>query len=435
MTVCCNCGQGPGWIRPHSRKSFAAERVLKRIDAVHEEYLRRSQMPADGVNQAGVDISSDNSVAGAWNDAEPEDAEIIPFMLSDSLKKYWADTNSAASVSVARRYPNLSTTVNKCLKFVEEDELEWVEPFHPNPDRYANYKIFYDFGASFIPIFYDAGTIKAGGTGQVSRVQIKMDHFKNTFEEEEQELAYAVKKFCNGAEDYFREFDALIKLTETGKCHPHIVSILASYRMEDRFHLVFPLARCDLAMYWSIESPFFDWETIEWFGGQFRGLADALTTIHRGYRDSEELGPDIYGVHGDIKPQNILCFGSDTKWTSLAFTDFGSSYFLTPDNPEIPRGLKHTPVYRAPEVDTTSDGVTQAYDIWSLGCVFAEAIMWLLEGHSGVVKLTKVRLDEGNNNPNRDAFFRLKYDKIGSLTATIKPKVQRVSILYLYSRL
>jgi hypothetical protein len=82
-------------------------------------------------------------------------------------------------------------------------------------------------------------------------------------------------------------------------------------------------------------------------------------------------------------------------------------------------------------------GITQAYDIWSLGCVFAEAIAWFYDGKAGIAKLIDARLDEESNSSNRDAFFYVKYDfnKRGGLSAKLKPEIQRVSPPFLCSRL
>ncbi|KAG5810596.1 hypothetical protein H9Q74_005733 [Fusarium xylarioides] len=277
---------------------------------------------------------------------------------------------------------------------------------------------FYDFGDSSRPIFEEAEAIKYGGSSQVSRVRIPLDRMHGFGDEGRRTAAFAVKKIYGGTyQEYEHERDAYQRLSLAQNPHPHIVPLLASYRMESKYHFVFPSADCDLAMYWRNQpKPLNDKRTLEWFGGQLRGLADALTTVH---------GQN--GVHGDVKPENILCFGSDNRETVFALTDFGSSCFLTPEEKYFPKGLKHTPVYRAPELDKNG-GITQAYDIWSLGCVFAEAIAWVYDGKAGIAKLIRARLDEEDNSPNRDAFFWLKHDNRWGLTAKLKPEVQRLLI-------
>nr|RBQ88790.1 hypothetical protein FVER53263_20889 [Fusarium verticillioides] len=290
--------------------------------------------------------------------------------------------------------------------------------------------LFYDFGSSSRSVFDKAVPIKCGGTSQVFRVQLHSGLVHDYAAEGKEEHAFALKKICNGtSQDYARERDAYQRLRLAQNPHPHIVPLLASYLMESKYHMVFPLADCDLAMYLRNQpKPSNDKRTLEWFGGQLRGLADALSTIH----GQKGQARTVYGVHGDIKPENILCFGSNDgdRPIRLALADFGSSYFCAPDTRDIPKGLKHTPAYRAPEIDTTTVGITQAYDIWSLGCVFAEVIAWFYEGRNGIAKLIDARLDECSNSPNRDAFFYLKYDfnNRGGLSAKLKPEIQRLMI-------
>ncbi|KAF5645962.1 serine threonine kinase [Fusarium tjaetaba] len=290
--------------------------------------------------------------------------------------------------------------------------------------------MFYDFGSSSRSVFDEAVSIKCGGTSQVFRVQFHSGLVHEYAAEGKEEHAFALKKICNGtSQDYARERDAYRRLSLAQNPHPHIVPLLASYLMESKYHMVFPLADCDLAMYLRNQpKPSNDKRTLEWFGGQLRGLADALSTIH----GQKGQAKTVYGVHGDIKPENILCFGSNDgdRPMRLALTDFGSSYFCTPGERDIPKGLKHTPAYRAPEIDFTTVGITQAYDVWSLGCVFAEVIAWFYEGRNGIAKLIDARLDEESNSPNRDAFFYVKYDfnNRGGLSAKLKPEIQRLMI-------
>lgn len=157
------------------------------------------------------------------------------------------------------------------------------------------------------------------------------------------------------------------------------------------------------------------------------GLADALSIIH-GSTEENEIS-SFYGVHGDLKPANILCFRDAPERHTLAITDFGSSYFLPSDEKMItkPQNIKRTRAYRAPEVDITSEAVTQAYDIWGFGCVISQALLWALDGLQGLERLSEARHDQQDNSPNRDALFQLQRTLDGALTARLKPQVQNVS--------
>lgn len=288
------------------------------------------------------------------------------------------------------------------------------------------YPPFYDFGDTEKHIFDSIEHHKKGGTGQVFRVSISPPYDEHHRLPPEYHGSFAVKKLGNGShEDFFREYKNLTRFTWNP--HPHIVPLLAAYRMQDKYHLVFPWADCDLATFWIKQKPGSGKARLHWFMDQMRGLADALTKVHGVPGDDQK--PNGYGVHGDIKPDNILCFKEGNEQMIFSLADFGSSYHIPTGcvGSKRPKGLKHTPVYRAPEVDVIAQGMTQAYDVWSLGCVYAEALMWVLEGQYGVEKLAKARFDKWRNSPNRDAFFQGELDKCGRFTAQIKPEVEKVS--------
>lgn len=292
---------------------------------------------------------------------------------------------------------------------------------------------FFDFVDSVPPFVTKTRVCKCGGTGQVSQATIHPSYkevdSKSTDNclDKAQEHLYALKDFHVGnVDDFFREVMSHQRLTQTP--HPHIVPLLASYREKSQYHLVFPWADCDLAMFWRRHPrPPHDKRTLEWIGRQMMGLADALSIVH-GPTEENEIS-SFYGVHGDLKPENILCFHDAPEQYTLAITDFGSSYFLPSHEKKNtkPRHIKRTPAYRAPEVDITSEGVTQAYDIWGFGCIISQALLWALDGLQGLERLSEARHDQEDNSPNRDAFFRLQRTLGGVLTARLKPQVQNVS--------
>ena len=48
----------------------------------------------------------------------------------------------------------------------------------------------------------------------------------------------------------------------------------------------------------------------------------------------------------------------------------------------------------------SSTKITQAVDIWSLGCIFSEAAMWIADGYKGVVDYRRQRMAETDEIPN-----------------------------------
>ncbi|KAM0232324.1 hypothetical protein ACHAP5_010754 [Fusarium lateritium] len=287
---------------------------------------------------------------------------------------------------------------------------------------------FFDFIDPVPPLFTKTEITKCGGTGQVFQVTIHPSHTEKYSKSTDdgmgktQQHLYALKEIRKeNFDDFSREVTSHQRLAQTH--HPHIVPLFASYREKNQYNLVFPWADCDLATFWRLNPrPLHDKRTLVWAGRQMMGLADALSVVH-GSTGGNEIAGSF--VHGDLKPENILIFSDAPQRHTLAITDFGSSYFLPYDEKEKtkPRNIKRTPAYRAPEVNITSEGVTQAYDIWGLGCIISETLLWALDGLKGCQSLSEARRDQEENSPNRDAFFQLQRTLDGVLTARVKPQV------------
>jgi serine/threonine protein kinase len=121
---------------------------------------------------------------------------------------------------------------------------------------------------------------------------------------------------------------------------------------------------------------------------QLRGMADALDKLHnyKGHRHYR---------HGDIKPENILNFPDADKSGIGTFkiSDLGSakSHAAATRLRGRTAGNKFaTVVYQAPEAITQKAGSTsRLYDIWSMGCVTLEFMVWLLYGYEELQEFKK----------------------------------------------
>lgn len=172
----------------------------------------------------------------------------------------------------------------------------------------------------------------------------------------------------------------------SGLDHPNIITLLATYTLNNRFHFIFPAAEYDLLMYWKIHpGPLVNpasanREGLLWLSGQIRDLLAALVHIHQGQKihlDTEAM----FGRHGDIKPANILWFRSrKEKRGVFVVSDFGIADAHKEETRSIIAGadLPVTPRYRAPECDIRDGRISRAYDVWSLGCVLLEMTCWIL---------------------------------------------------------
>jgi serine/threonine protein kinase len=146
--------------------------------------------------------------------------------------------------------------------------------------------------------------------------------------------------------------------------HPHIIDIYLTYENKSRFFIIMgPLADCDLEAFLAQHT------TMPSSGAQNRMvfhwllcLSNTLAYIHsKGIR------------HKDIKPRNILVKGEE-----LVFADFGSSHAFLDEGKSTTEGPSygHTKMYCAPEV-INQGRRNRSADVFSLGCVFTELVVWL----------------------------------------------------------
>jgi serine/threonine protein kinase len=90
--------------------------------------------------------------------------------------------------------------------------------------------------------------------------------------------------------------------------------------------------------------------------------------------------------HGDIKPDNILRFSDDdSSLGTLKLADLGRAkqrFFVTQDLSVKEIDHWRTRPYEAPDiwVSKGGDSMSRLYDCWAMGCVFFEAVIWMLYG-------------------------------------------------------
>jgi serine/threonine protein kinase len=244
----------------------------------------------------------------------------------------------------------------------------------------------------------------------------------------------AVKRLMSGKDtDFKMETDFLADLTK--RKHPHLVRLLATYRLQGKYHLMFPYARANLRQHWYLISlPYWNRPTAIWFLCQINGLVSALNAIHNfntgkrpesqnvqtaatratGYQALQiKVQKEKYGRHGDLKPENILWFSqrdSADPGGILQIADFGLGRFhgMESRSRQDPAMINGSPTYTPPEI-FLRQLVSRAYDIWSFGCIFLEFITWLLEGSSGLEKFNKMRELKAVDKVVDDVYYTLSY--------------------------
>lgn len=151
--------------------------------------------------------------------------------------------------------------------------------------------------------------------------------------------------------------------------------------------------------------------TSEDLAQQLFGLADALHFIHNQGRSDSSCDTKLLGVPQkstqktayihDIKPENLLMFiyqhgGKKTYWFRLS--DFSCAKvvdLLTTVSGKNRNSWKTvsksgTPIYRAPEAAMKGQ-TSRPYDIWSLGCVYLELLVWFLDGYNALERFRNER--------------------------------------------
>ncbi|KAF2176066.1 hypothetical protein K469DRAFT_700459 [Zopfia rhizophila CBS 207.26] len=321
-------------------------------------------------------------------------------------------TNSIPSTESSSSYfdPKLWDTF-RLYNFYEK-QWKCLAPVF-SPSQYT-----YDLSSECIfPFILDGGIRKEGAFSSVYRVKIHPAHQKHP-----NLSSVAIKEIkVNKGDDKTgtdmaweleaRALEAINRLD-----HDHIVKCIAAIRRGESRYFMFPWADGDsLRDFWeNTPKQVPKKELIEQTIVQLRGLADALDRLHHfdgGH--SEPHGPGSVGElkpprgpkmkiendvgeyedaankesirHGDLKPENILRFeGLQGGLGVLKIADMGLAkrhVVATQDRSHLTSTRYGTIRYEAPETVTAIHGRSRQYDIWSMGCITLEFIIWILYGN------------------------------------------------------
>jgi serine/threonine protein kinase len=197
----------------------------------------------------------------------------------------------------------------------------------------------------------------------------------------------------------------LEKLSEVE--HDNLIQCIAAIDKKDKYYFLFPWADGgSLRDFWENNpkpelSPGFVRDII----AQFDGMARALRKLHdftgkqSAYRspkngDPEDTTPGGGIRHGDLKPENILRFGprSETDTGTLKIADMGLAKhhpLNTRHRGKVTSTKYGTTRYEPPEVEHSLNklpALSRLYDIWSMGCITLELLIWLLDGNKKLVE-------------------------------------------------
>ncbi|KAK7724769.1 hypothetical protein SLS63_008463 [Diaporthe eres] len=183
--------------------------------------------------------------------------------------------------------------------------------------------------------------------------------------------------------------------------HPHFIQTIARYTQGDRHFFIFPWAKGgNLRNFWT-EQPSLSTASLNfsqkycidymrWFFEQLLGISDAIERLH-----NPPNQPDSSCRHGDLKQENILCFcsvipeaGDFPRSIQLVVADAGHARIYrkaTDLRDEITPEQAITQTYKPPEAEFSS-GMSRSrrYDIWSIGSLYLESLIWMLYGSDGL---------------------------------------------------
>lgn len=194
-----------------------------------------------------------------------------------------------------------------------------------------------------------------------------------------------------------KEIAALRKMNDLEE--RHIVRFLTAFRRhtrknKDEYYLMFEWAAGgNLRTLWEESpSPALSPSLVREVVQQIFGLATALNAAH----NLNKTGASYR--HGDLKPENILVFPGQGLIGTLKIGDWGEAKFQGIRTEMRPSGSKSrfgTIRYEAPEVKIgiqetflgqPRERRSRLYDIWALGCITLEFLVWLLYGQDGLTK-------------------------------------------------
>lgn len=205
------------------------------------------------------------------------------------------------------------------------------------------------------------------------------------FQESFRGKGLAVKLLHMDKKMYFKKELASLKMMRKLH-HPHLIYPLAAFTSGDTLGFLFPWAGGgNLEEFWQrTQCPLVagNDKLLGWVLTQFCGLCSATEALHK-----------QNCRHTDLKPQNILVFTEAGQADILCIADVGLAKIHEKDTRQrkeikaITDAKTGTTRYEAPELGTGQ--LSRVFDVWCLGCVFLEFLIWTVYGWQELRKFTR----------------------------------------------
>lgn len=192
----------------------------------------------------------------------------------------------------------------------------------------------------------------------------------------------------------------------------HLITPIASYRrkVNNTGYILFPWAEGgNLKDFWDRDENkqgLVQQSNLEialpkmiWMLKQMGGLCKALVELHKDRpREGISGGAALNCRHGDLKPENILVFQEgDTNVLRIADLGLGKFHVKSTDDRkkayEYTKTMTGTTRYMPPEFNAEKY-ISRRHDVWSLGCLFIEFIIWTAWGLDGLNRFNQLDNDQ-----------------------------------------
>lgn len=278
-------------------------------------------------------------------------------------------------------------------------ERQWIflaPVFHEN-------KFMYEFDGHYRLPYLPAEepSNATGHFGEIQKLKIHSAHYQRGEHAEtlpDGSFDVAVKHLLhNGSQTDMKKFYEKEKHTlETIKRlnNKHLIKTIATYTKGNGMYFLFPWVNGgNLQDMLRSNRGTLDKDLVAWVLDQIVGLSTAIQALH---------GENIR--HGDLKPSNILCSGPETgigNESTLIIADVGlaKQHEMDTRYRNNTTTTRHGSItYEPPEVSPKRRFKTMSrkYDVWSLGCVFLELIIWAVYDANGT-KLFHSDLNQKSN--------------------------------------
>jgi serine/threonine protein kinase len=275
-------------------------------------------------------------------------------------------------------------------------------------------KNFHDFRQYTVPFIAKHNLVGKGNSGIVYKYEIHPAHFEDPASRASSEQGrirqfVAVKEIWKEGSEvaarWEKEVKTLAKMNELN--HKHIVRFITSFRRRDTSDEIEHYVMLEWAdggnlrdFYAAYPNPDITAKLVKWVVRQLHGLAQVLSKAHN-------LKDDGSYRHGDLKPANILWFKEgDTKFGTLKIGDWGEAkehYNGTGFNRDTAAAEHQTRRYEPPEVQTglrlklsgeSRIVRSRLYDIWGIGCITLESLIWLMYGLGGLKRFNRSNIGD-----------------------------------------